>query len=83
MTEIRAAALNDLPSMVDLLMQDAERREIHNPTLWLLADDARKRIASAGSDGLQDADWHAGSNHDHISAVTSASGFPSSVVPLE
>ena len=47
MTEIRAAALNDLPSMVDLLMQDAERREIHNPTLWLLADDARKRIAAS------------------------------------
>ncbi|RNF34991.1 hypothetical protein [Paracoccus methylarcula] len=45
--EIRAATLPDLPSMVELLMQDAERRQAHDPALWVLANDARSQIADA------------------------------------
>ncbi|MGH6858830.1 MAG: hypothetical protein ACRECY_01160 [Phyllobacterium sp.] len=47
--EIRAATLPDLPSMVDLLMQDAERRRDYNPALWALADDARQKVAESVS----------------------------------
>ena len=45
--EIRAATLPDLPSMVELLMQDAERRQAHDSALWPLADDAGQKIADA------------------------------------
>lgn len=45
--EIRPATLPDLPSMVDLLIQDAERRQPHDPALWALSDDAREKIAEA------------------------------------
>lgn len=45
--EIRAATLPDLPLMVDLLMQDAERRQVHDPALWALSDDAHQKVAEA------------------------------------
>lgn len=45
--EIRAATLNDLPLMVDLLTQDARCRQAHDPALWTLHDDASKKIAEA------------------------------------
>lgn len=41
--EIRAATLDDLPQMVDLLMQDARSRQAHDPVLWVLDDDALQR----------------------------------------
>lgn len=44
---IRVATLTDLPLMVDLLMQDAERRQAHDPALWALVDDARRKVAEA------------------------------------
>lgn len=44
---IRAATLHDLPSMTELLMQDAERRRAHDPALWALAKDARRKVADA------------------------------------
>lgn len=44
---IRAATLHDLPSLADLLMQDAERRRAHDPALWAPADDARRKVADA------------------------------------
>ncbi|MGL4237924.1 hypothetical protein [Tabrizicola sp.] len=45
--EIITAALPDVPAMVDLLMQDAERRQAHDPALWPLLDDAREKIVEA------------------------------------
>lgn len=42
--EIRAARLSDLPLMVELLIQDAERRQAHDPALWALTGDARERV---------------------------------------
>lgn len=45
--KIRAATLSDLPSMVTLLMEDAEGRKAHNPALWVLEDDARQKVADA------------------------------------
>lgn len=45
--EIRTATLPDLPLMVDLLMEDARRRQAHDPALWVLADDAGEKIAES------------------------------------
>lgn len=44
---IRAAGPSDLALLVDLLMQDAERRQAHDPALWAIAEDARDKIAEA------------------------------------
>lgn len=45
--EIRTAAPADLPSMIDLLVQDAGRRQAHDPGLWRIAGDARQKVADA------------------------------------
>ena len=45
--EIRAATLDDLPQMVDLLMQDARSRQAHEPVLWVLDDDAPAKVGEA------------------------------------
>jgi hypothetical protein len=46
-TTIRIATIADVPSMVELLLKDAHTREIHNTTLWKLADDAGRRVKDA------------------------------------
>lgn len=47
--EIRTGSISDLPSMVDLLMQDARLRQARDPYLWRVADDAHERIAASVS----------------------------------
>lgn len=44
---IRPATMSDLPPMAELLMQDAARRQAHDPALWALEDDARRAIGEA------------------------------------
>ncbi|WP_292047450.1 MULTISPECIES: hypothetical protein [unclassified Brevundimonas] len=44
---IRTATLPDVPSMVELLIQDAGRRHAHDAALWALAADAREKIEEA------------------------------------
>ncbi len=44
---IRTATFPDVPSMVELLIQDARRREAHNAALWRLAVNAREKIEEA------------------------------------
>lgn len=41
---IRRATVQDLPAMVDLLLQDAVQRSARNPDLWKIAADAKSRI---------------------------------------
>src|SRR5476651_707756 len=41
---IRRATAEDLPAVVDLLLQDAAQRSARNPALWKIAADARTRI---------------------------------------
>ena len=45
--EIRAAAVSDLPQMVQLLMLDAQQRQALNPGLWAIADNAEAQIERA------------------------------------
>lgn len=45
--DIRTGTLADLPSMVDLLMQDAAVRQARDPSLWRVSDNARHKIADA------------------------------------
>jgi hypothetical protein len=45
--KIRTATIADVPQMIDLLLRDARSREIHDPALWKLADDAGAHIGEA------------------------------------
>lgn len=45
--EIRAARDADIPSMTDLLLEDAGERRAENPGLWGLAGDAGTRVGAA------------------------------------
>lgn len=45
--KIRAATLTDLPMMVELLLQDSQNRQAHNPALWALAEDAHEKVEEA------------------------------------
>ena len=45
--KIRAATLDDLSSVTDLLMKDSEERRAYNSRLWALAPDARQQIENA------------------------------------
>ena len=44
---VRFATSDDIPQMVDLLIQDARRRHAADPILWALADDAPAQIEKA------------------------------------
>ena len=44
---VRPATADDIPRMVELLMQDARARHALDPVLWALADDAPERIEDA------------------------------------
>ena len=40
----RRATVQDIPTMVDLLLQDAAQRNVRDPALWKIAADAKARI---------------------------------------
>ena len=50
---IRRATIDDLQGMVDLLLQDAERRTALDPVLWAVAPDAKSRVVTVVRTGLK------------------------------
>ena len=52
---VRVARPTDIPTMVELLKRDADRRHACNPSLWPLARDAPARIAEALAAALGEA----------------------------
>lgn len=49
---IRAATLDDIPQLINLLLSDAAERHAHDSALWRIADDAAAQIGRALTDAL-------------------------------